>query len=233
MLEESLTNGLDTLGLAWDAETPQRFRRYYTLLQETNAVMNLTAISGEEETVRLHFLDSASPLLLFSMEGAAVIDVGTGAGFPGFPLKLLRPDISLTLLDSQRKRVDFLNRVSEDLGLSNVRCVHRRAEDCGDDREHFDFAVSRAVARLNILCELCLPYVRLGGFFLALKGPAALEEVREAEQAIKQLGGRLEQVFNYTVPGAALHHNIVVVRKKAPTLKKYPRPFGQIKKNPL
>ena len=233
MLEETMRAGLDAMGLPWDAETLPRFRLYYTLLQETNAVMNLTAISGEEETARLHFLDSLAPLLRFSMEGASAIDVGSGAGFPGLPLKLLSPSLSLTLLDSQRKRTEFLQRVCDTLALTEVRCVHARAEDCGTERERYDFALSRAVARLPMLCELCLPFVRPGGRFLALKGPAAPQEAAEARRAISLLGGELEDIFAYDIPGAELRHTVVVVRKTSPTPAKYPRPFGQIKKSPL
>lgn len=235
MLEEVLKSGFTELGLDANETVLSRFRDYYYLLSETNKVMNLTAISGEDETARLHFLDSAAPLLLFPMEnaGASVIDVGAGAGLPGLPLKILRPSLSLTLLDSQRKRVDFLSRVCAALELDGVSCVHGRAEDCGARRERYDFAVSRAVARLNILCELCMPYVKPGGAFLALKGPAAGPELAEAERAIPALGGKLEQVFDYAIPGADARHNIVVIRKQSPTLKKYPRPFAQIKKSPL
>ena len=174
MLEDVLERGLDELRLPAGEDVLSRFRVYYDALSRANAVMNLTAITGEDETARKHFLDSAAPLLLFPMEGASLIDVGAGAGFPGLPLKLLCPSLRLTLLDSQRKRVDFLREVCGALGLTDVECVHDRAEDCGARRrESFDFAASRAVARLNVLCELCLPFVKPGGVFLALKGPAA------------------------------------------------------------
>lgn len=234
MLEDTLKNGLKEMGLSADAEALASFRAYYDALTAANAVMNLTAITGEDETARKHFLDSAAPLLLFPMEdpGARVIDVGAGAGFPGLPLKILRPSLSLTLLDSRDKRVQFLRGVCAQLGL-DAECVSGRAEDCGGRREAYDFAVSRAVARLNVLCELCLPYVKPGGAFLALKGPAAAEELAEAERAIPALSGSLERVFDYAIPGQDARHNIVVVRKTAPTPKQYPRPFAQIKKNPL
>jgi len=233
MLEEILTNGFAEMGLSAGAEAIAQFRRYYTLLDEWNKVMNLTAISGEAETARLHFLDSAAALLPEPLSGKRVIDVGTGAGFPGLPMKLLAPTISLTLLDSLGKRVDFLSRVCAELSLSDVECVHARAEECGDRREAYDCAVSRAVARLNMLCELCLPYVRVGGVFLALKGPAAQEEIDGAQKAVAALGGTLERVLGYAVPGGELQHRIVVIRKTAPTPKKYPRRFALIKKSPL
>ena len=234
-MEDVLERGLNELGLPAGEDVLSRFRVYYGVLSRANAVMNLTAITGEDETARKHFLDCAAPLLLFPMEGASLVDVGTGAGFPGLPLKLLCPALRLTLLDSQRKRVDFLREVCGALSLSDVECVHARAEESNMRRlrERFDFAVSRAVARLNVLCELCLPYVKAGGAFLAMKGPAAGEELTEAERAIPTLGGTLERVFDYTVPEEELRHNVIVVRKTAKTPEQYPRPFAQIKKNPL
>lgn len=233
MLEDILSSGCTEMGLFADNKVTERFRGYYELLSEKNTVMNLTAISGEEDTVRLHFLDSLSPLLLFDMNGYSVIDVGTGAGFPGLPLKIVCPDMKLTLLDSQNKRVEFLSDVCQRLELTGVECVHRRAEECGEQRESYDFAVSRAVARLNVLCELCLPYVKQSGTFLALKGPALPDELEDAKAAISLLGGRLERVFDYAIPGVESRHNIAVIRKVSPTPKKYPRRFALIKKSPL
>lgn len=233
MLEDILRSGLSEMGLSVPDNAAERFRLYYELLSEKNAVMNLTAISGEEDTARLHFLDSLSPLLLSGMAGRSVIDVGTGAGFPGLPLKIACPGLELTLLDSQNKRVEFLSEVCQKLGLEDVECVHGRAEEFPDRRESYDFAVSRAVARLNVLCELCLPYVKTGGAFLALKGPALAGELEEAEKAIRTLGGKLERVFDYAIPGVEARHNIAVIRKVSPTPKKYPRRFALIKKSPL
>ena len=233
MLEETLRAGLEQMQLPCEEDVLARFRTYYDALDETNKVMNLTAITGEDESARKHFLDCAAPLLLFPMAGASVIDVGTGAGFPGLPLKLLEPGIRLTLLDSLQKRIGFLSGVCDTLGLQDVECVHARAEECGERREKYDFAVSRAVARLNVLAELCLPYVRVGGAFLALKGPAVTDELKEAEKAVAVLGGKVERVFDYAVPGEELHHNVVVIRKVSPTPKKYPRRFSIIKKSPL
>lgn len=233
MLEETLQNGLAEMGLPSEETVLHRFRVYYDALDETNKVMNLTAITGEDDSARKHFLDSAAPLLCFTMQDKCVIDVGTGAGFPGLPLKILDPSIHLTLLDSLQKRIGFLSGVCDSLGFSDVHCIHARAEECGELREQFDFAVSRAVARLNVLAELCLPYVKVGGAFLALKGPAVTEELEEAKKAIQTLGGRIDRVFDYAVPGEELHHNIVIIRKTAPTPKKYPRRFAMIKKAPL
>ena len=233
MLEETLRAGLEEMQLPCGADVLARFRTYYDALDETNKVMNLTAITGEDDSARRHFLDCAAPLLLFPMAGKRVVDVGTGAGFPGLPLKILEPGIRLTLLDSLQKRIGFLSGVCTALGLTDVECVHARAEECGERRERYDYAVSRAVARLNILAELCLPYVRVGGAFLALKGPAVTEELKEAEKAVAALGGKVERIFEYAVPGEELHHNVVVIRKVSPTPKKYPRRFAMIKKSPL
>ena len=233
MLESILRSGFAEMGIAIGEDAIGAFRRYYDKLDEKNRVMNLTAISGEADSARLHFLDSASPLLLADLSGCSVIDVGTGAGFPGLPLRILRPDIRLTLLDSLNKRVAFLQELCGELGYADVDCVHARAEECGPRREQYDYAVSRAVARLNVLCELCLPYVKVGGAFLALKGPAIHEELAEAEKAITALGGTLEQVFPYTIPGVDAAHNIAVIRKCSPTPHKYPRRFALMKKSPL
>ena len=233
MLEETLRSGLETLGLPCGEEVLARFRTYYDMLEETNRVMNLTAITGEDDSARKHFLDCAAPLLLFPMAGASVVDVGSGAGFPGLPLKILEPGVRLTLLDAQKKRVDFLSGVCRALDFPDVECIHARAEECGEYREAYDFAVSRAVARLNVLAELCLPFVKVGGAFLALKGPAASEELEEARRAVSVLGGKTEQVFDYAVPGEALRHNVVVIRKVSATPKQYPRRFAIIKKSPL
>lgn len=233
MLENILSGGFKAMGLEPDEKSIERFRVYYELLTERSKVMNLTAISGEEDCARLHFLDSSSPLLISDMAGKSVIDVGTGAGFPGLPLKIMEPSLSLTLLDSLDKRINFLRDVCAEAGIEGVEFVHGRAEEPQERREQYDFAVSRAVARLSMLCEFCLPYVKVGGAFLALKGPAVTEELEEAKKAIGLLGGRLEKVYEYSVPGTELRHNIAVIRKVSPTPKKYPRRFAMIKKSPL
>ena len=233
MLEDILKCGLDAMGLPCPENALRQFRQYYDLLDERSKVMNLTAISGEDASARLHFLDSAAALLAVPLAGKRIVDVGTGAGFPGLPIKIIEPSVSLTLLDSLQKRIGFLQEVCDTLGLTDVECVHARAEECGARREQYDCAVSRAVARLNVLCELCLPYVKVGGVFLALKGPAVTEELKEAEKAVAALGAAVERVFEYAVPGEELNHNIVVLRKTSPTPKKYPRRFAMIKKSPL
>jgi len=233
MLEEILENGLQEMGLPCPENAISLFRQYYELLDARNKVMNLTAITGEDASARLHFLDCAAVLTVQPMAGKRIIDVGTGAGFPGLPIRILEPTVSLTLLDSLQKRVGFLQEVCTALRLDDVSCIHARAEECGSRREQYDFAVSRAVARLQVLCELCLPYVKVGGALLALKGPSAGEELDDAKHAITLLGGTFERICDYAVPGEELHHNIIFIRKTAPTPKKYPRRFALIKSDPL
>ena len=233
-LERILRQGLEARGLAPDELTLRRFRIYYENLESFNRVMNLTAITGEEDAARLHFLDCAALLDAAEPGEASLIDVGTGAGFPGLVLKILRPELKLTLLDSLDKRLAFLRDTCEKLGFEDVKLVHARAEAIPEGlRESFDFASARAVARLNVLCELCLPYVKEGGAFLAMKGPDAESEAKEAYVALKTLGGSIERRVDYDIPGTELRHCAVVIRKTGPTPKKYPRRWAQIKKNPL
>lgn len=234
MLEELLSTGFEALGLCPDAQALPRYRLYYETLAEQNKVMNLTAIDGEEDTARLHFLDCAALLTLTELKGKSLIDVGSGAGFPGLALKVAEPSLSLTLLDSLDKRVRFLQELSGKLGFEDVVCLHTRAEEAPEAlRGQFDVAASRAVARLNLLCELCLPFVKVGGLFLAMKGPGAEEEAEEAAKAIALLGGKLERVAVYPIPGTDTRHSVVMIRKVRETPKKYPRRWAQIKKQPL
>lgn len=234
MLEQLLRDGFAQWNMEADPVALGRFRRYYESLTETNKVMNLTAISGEEDTARLHFLDCAALLTLTDFTAKRVIDVGSGAGFPGLVLKIARPDLEMTLLDSLDKRVRFLSGLCGELGFADVRCVHARAEEAPKEfRQDFDIAVSRAVARLNLLAELCLPFVRVGGLFLAMKGPELTEELEEARRGIALLGGQVERVVETTVPGTELHHRVALIRKTTDTPEKYPRKWGQIKKQPL
>ena len=234
MLEEILAAGFAELSLSVDERAIPRYRRYYDALAAQNKVMNLTAIDGEADSARLHFLDSAALLTLADFRGKSVIDVGSGAGFPGLALKVAEPDMRLTLLDSLDKRVRFLRGLADELGFEDVDCLHARAEEAPPElRESFDIACSRAVARLNLLCELCLPFVRTGGLFLAMKGPGAEEETREAARAIRLLGGELERVALYPIPGTETRHSAVMIRKVRETPKNYPRRWAQIKKQPL
>lgn len=234
MLEEILRSGFEAYSLPLDERALERFRLYADALEETNKVMNLTAIEGEDETARLHFLDSAALLTLADFGGKRVIDVGTGAGFPGLALKIARPDISLVLLDSLDKRIGFLRETCEKLGFEEVFCVHARAEEAPKAwRGGFDIAVSRAVARLNVLCELCLPLVKTGGLFIAMKGSEHAEELREAKNAVRLLGGQNEAERDYIIPGTEVCHSAILIRKIADTPPKYPRRWAQIKKQPL
>ena len=234
MLEEVLREGFSSLGLSLDEKALARYRLYADELEETNRVMNLTAITGEDEVARLHFLDSAALLTQADFSHKRVIDVGTGAGFPGLALKIAREDLSLVLLDSLDKRVGFLKSCCERLALTDVDCVHLRAEEApAEYRGGFDIAVSRAVARLNVLCELCMPFVKKGGLFIAMKASDHAEELAEAKRAIALLGGELERDIAYTIPGTDVVHSAILIRKTGDTPGKYPRRWAQIKKQPL
>ena len=231
-MEQRLQAGLTALGLP--AEGVPSLLRYGELLVETNKVMNLTAITDPEEIASLHFLDSAALLTLEDFRSKSVVDVGTGAGFPGLPLRILEPTIRLTLLDSLGKRIQFLNRVCQELELTDVACVHGRAEEfAAEHRESFDLAVSRAVAALPVLCELCLPLVRPGGKFLAMKSVDSDQELEAAKHAIETLGGAVSGVRDYEIPGTEVRHRLILVEKVKKTPEKYPRMFAKIKKNPL
>ena len=233
-LERVLTEGFRELGLPLSDEAVRRYRIYADFLTEKNAVMNLTAIEGEENIARAHFLDCAALLKLEPMAGRRAIDVGTGAGFPGLALKIACPELQLTLLDSLDKRVGFLRECCEKLGFSDVTCLHARAEEApGELRGRFDLAFSRAVARLNPLCELCLPFVKSDGCMIAMKGPDAETELHGALQAIRLLGGSWERTETYTVPGTDITHSAVIIRKTGDTPARYPRRWAQIKKQPL
>ena len=234
ILESVLKSGFEQLGLPLDERAAERYRIYFEYLEEMNKVMNLTAISGEEDVARLHFLDCAALPSHLPTEGRRLIDVGTGAGFPGLAVKIACPDISLTLLDSLDKRVNFLKNCCEKLELEDVECLHARAEEAAANmRESFDIASSRAVARLNLLSELCPPFVKVGGYFAAMKGPDCEEEINEAKRGIGMLGGKVEKKIDYRVPGTDIVHSIVLIKKVKPTPARYPRRWAQIKKQPL
>ena len=228
-----LTEGFAALGLPASEAALAGFETYYRLLDERGSVMNLTAIRGEADTARLHFLDCAALLTLHEFQNRSVIDVGTGAGFPGLPLKLMEPSIRLTLLDSLDKRVRFLQEVCDAVGLEDVTCLHARAEEQPELRETFDLAVSRAVARLDVLCELCLPFVKVGGAFLAMKARGAAEELDEAGRAIEVLGGGKAELLPYAIPGTDAEHCVVRIEKVKPTPAKYPRRWAKIQKEKI
>ena len=231
-LEALLRRGLSELKLPEAAAAPMA--RYAQLLLETNQVMNLTAITDPADVAALHFLDSAALLTLADCRGKTLADVGTGAGFPGLPMKIAEPSIRLTLLDAQGKRVRFLETVCRELGLSDVECVHGRAEEfAADRRESFDLVTSRAVAALPVLAELCLPLVKPGGTFLAMKSVDCDQELADAKRALETLGGRVEALQDYRLPGTDVRHRLILVKKFRPTPEKYPRPFAKIKTNPL
>lgn len=229
-MRETLTQGLPALGV--DLQYIEPLEQFSALLVEKNKVMNLTGITEPREVATLHLLDSLSLLPIAPLSGKSIVDVGTGAGFPGIPLKIVLPDSHVTLLDSLNKRIEFLRESCDRLGLSDVECVHARAEEFGH-RESFDYAVSRAVASLPILCELCLPLVKVGGAFLAMKSSHTEEEIQSAKPAIAMLGGRIREVVDYTIPTTDIVHRVVYIEKIAPTAKKYPRRFAQMKKQPL
>lgn len=215
----------------------EQFEKYFDLLLDWNEKINLTAITEEQDVITKHFLDSLMCLESGVIgDNASIIDVGTGAGFPGIPLKIAKDGLNVTLLDSLAKRLNFLNEVIDNLNLKNIRTVHARAEDGGRDndlREKFDVAVSRAVANLSTLSELCLPFVKVGGYFVSMKGPGVDEEIANAKNAIKILGGEIERVVPYDIPTTDLQHNLVIIKKISPIPQKYPRNAPKPAKQPL
>ncbi len=237
-MQQIIAQGLEQLNLT--ARIPPQaagqLAEYGRALLEKNQVMNLTAIREEDKVARLHMLDCAALLNCADFEGKTLIDVGTGAGFPGLPLKILTPSLQVTLLDSLGKRVDWLNEVSAQLGLEGVTAIHARAEEQAlvrGFRDSFDFATARAVADLRILCELCLPYVRPGGLIVSMKSVDCGPELEQAAHCIKLLGGRVEDCRDYTIPGTDIVHRAILIRKVAPTLKGYPRKWAKLQKAPL
>lgn len=237
MFETHLKEAAAACGLNLSEEQVAQFNRYYELLVDWNTRMNLTAITEPKDVAVKHIIDSLSSYdpALFPA-GTALIDVGTGAGFPGLPLKIFAPELKLTLVDSLAKRVNFLETVAGELGLKGVRCIHGRAEDLARDkkhREHYDVACARAVARLNVLAEYLMPFVRPGGTLLALKGRSYQEEADEAEKALKILGGGLVEIRPVKLPGLDDVRAILTVKKKKPTPKAYPRKAGTPAKKPL
>lgn len=218
-------------------EQYNQFIKYMRLVQEWNEKINLTAITEDEEVIKKHFIDCMKAFKSSAIKNAkTVIDVGTGAGFPGMPIAILNPNCKVTLLDSLNKRINFLNTVVRELNLKNVTTIHSRAEDGArkaELREQFDVATSRAVANMAVLSEFCMPYVKKGGYFVALKGPAIDEEINDSGNAIKILGGKLRGIIEVEIEGTDLKHNIVEVEKVNNCPKTYPRKAGTVTKKPL
>ena len=211
-------------------EMINKFNQFFQLLIEGNKVCNLTAITEEDEVIEKHFFDSIYPNFAFK-ENAKVIDIGAGAGFPSIPLKIVRPDLNFTLLDSLNKRINFLNGVINELNLKNIQTIHGRAEDFArkaEFREQFDIATARAVANLKVLAEYCLPFVKVGGLFIALKSSSCENEIAEAKEMIKILGGRIKEVVDYKINDN--ERKLVIIEKVVETPAKYPRNPNQIKK---
>ena len=237
--ETKIRGMIEQLGIACDAATAERIVRYHELLADWNTRMNLTGDTDFDTSMDRHYADSLAPLgheELFP-QGASLIDVGSGAGFPGLPLAIARPDLKVTLLDSLMKRINFLSAVVEELGLENVNLVHARAEDGGRDeklRETFDIAVARAVAPLPVLCELLLPFVRVGGRMICYKGPSAAEEWQAGEKAAKMVGAGGITSIPVTIPSQPdWQHCVITCEKKVKTVRQYPRKAGTPSRDPL
>ncbi len=236
-MECMLKDRLEALDIILDQEQINQFDEYYEILVEWNKVMNLTGITEYQEVVEKHFLDSLSIVKVMDMDQVErVIDIGTGAGFPGIPLKIAFPKLDIVLLDSLNKRIRFLDHVIEELGLEGIRTIHGRAEDFARDgkyRERFDLCVSRAVANLSSLSEYCLPYVKVGGRFVSYKSGDIEEEVNDASKAIALLGGKKERIEKFQLPDTDIQRSFVVIGKTKNTQKRYPRKAGMPTKEPL
>ncbi|WP_346887793.1 16S rRNA (guanine(527)-N(7))-methyltransferase RsmG [Clostridium sp. UBA1056] len=233
MLKEACENE----GLTFDDKMYNNFIEYKELIKEWNEKINLTAITEDEEIIKKHFIDSIKVFKFpYVKEAKNIIDIGTGGGFPGIPMKIVKSDCSMVLLDSLNKRINFLNEVIDKLDLNDIKTIHGRAEDFAqrtEYRENFDLAVSRAVANLTVLLELCLPYVKVGGYFVALKGPSIEEEIKDATVALRVLGGSIKEIIEVDIAGSDLKHNLLVVKKIKETPKKYPRKAGTANKSPI
>lgn len=236
-IEKLLYESLKTLSIEINENQIKQFMLYKDLLLEWNEKMNLTAITEDRDVIQKHFVDCVSIASKIDIpENINVIDVGTGAGFPGIPVKIAFPKMNITLLDSLNKRINFLEEVVKNLGLKNVNCVHSRAEDGGQNseyREKYDMCISRAVANLAVLSEYCLPFVKVGGSFVSLKGPDVEEELKEGKKAIEKLGGEIVKTEKIAIPDSDIIHSLVIIKKVRQTPKQYPRKAGKVTKNPI
>lgn len=244
MMEENVRNNIDLLeeklkkiDISINNRQKEQFLQYYDMMIETNKVMNLTSITDPVEVIDKHFVDSLAIHQIYDFSGnISVIDVGTGAGFPGIPLKIVFPEIQIVLLDSLNKRIRFLNEVVESLNLSGITCVHGRSEDMAQKqeyREKFDYCVSRAVANLSSLSELCLPFVKVDGKFISYKAGNSQEEINAAAPAVDKLGGKIEHISEFRLPDTDLERVFVEIKKICNTPKKYPRKAGTPVREPL
>ena len=233
-MTELLKNGFSAMKLSVSDAQIAQLEDFTARMLETKKIMNRTRITEPKEIAEKHLLDCASLLQAADFSNKSVVDVGCGAGFPGMPLHILCPSCELTLLDSLGKRIRFLQGCIDAMNLSDIEAVHARAEEfAAKHREQYDFAVSRAVAQLNVLAELSLPLVKQGGAFIAMKSKDTDEELERAKKAIRLLGGEIEKIIDYTIPHTEITHRLVVIRKKNHTPKQYPRPFRKISASPL
>ena len=234
---ERLREKAAAFGIKLSDHQLEQFETYYEMLVEKNKVMNLTAITEKNEVIDKHFADSLALIKSgVSLTGQKILDIGTGAGFPGIPLKIAFPELEIVLLDSLNKRIKFLNEVMEALGLEKITAIHGRAEDFAKQkeyREQFDYVVSRAVANLTVLSEYCLPYVKTGGTFISYKSGTVQEEAEEAEKAINILGGQVKDITYFKLPDSEIDRSLVIINKKKSTPGKYPRKAGTPLKEPL
>ena len=236
-MEDKFEKGLYELGINLSIKQREQFDKYYELLVEWNKVMNLTGITEYDEVNLKHFIDSLSVVRVVDMKSVKrVIDVGTGAGFPGIPLKIAFPDTEILLLDSLNKRVKFLNEVITTLGLENITAIHGRAEDIAKNksyREQFDLCVSRAVANLSTLCEYSLPFLWISGSFVSYKGEYSENEIKQAEKAVDILGGKISKIDRFKLPGTDMGRSLIKIDKVKKTPGKYPRKAGLPAKEPI
>lgn len=234
---ETLIRGSQELGIDLNDKDIERFKRYKELLKEWNTKINITAITDDVEIDIKHFLDSLTPYITNMFNGnKKIIDIGTGGGFPGMPLKIVNEELNITLLDSLNKRINFLNEVISSLELEGIEAIHGRAEELGRTKEYrevYDICISRAVASLETLCEYCMPFVKVGGYFISMKGPDIQEELENSQNAIKTLGGKLIEKKIIKIPESDIEHSLLIIEKISKTPTKYPRGGGKPRKNPL